>query len=193
MDTSHKYLTVALLKDYEILVSFQEECFKKQSEKVFVVLNDLCLKANINPLDINEVVISKGPGSYTGVRIAMSIAKVMCTLNNIPLYTLNTLQLYSANIENCAVIMDARSNRAYIGIYNKGNTILKSTVYEINIIKELIGDNFLVGDLSLIDKEDFYPNISKAFLDLRPCWEKVENIHTLTPEYLKEATTYMKK
>lgn len=191
MDTSHKYLCVSLIKDDEILASYQEECFKKQSEMIFVILDKLCKDNNINPMDIDEVVISRGPGSYTGVRIAMSVAKIMCSLNNIPLYTLDTLKLYSDSQENCAVIMDARSNRAYFGIFDKGKTILKPTVYEIDIIKELIEDKNLIGDLSLIGKEDKYNDIALSFLKLKPYWERVGNIHLLIPEYLKEATAYM--
>ena len=191
MDTSHKYLSLSLIQDDKVIGAYQEECFKKQSETIFLVLDELCKKSNVKPLDIDAVVISKGPGSYTGVRIAMSVAKVMCALRNIPLYVLNTLKLYSAGNENTAVILDARGDRAYFGIYNKGKTILKPTVYEISIIKQLLGDNDLIGDCSLLELDDIYPNIANAFLDLKDQWELVENVHLLTPEYLKEASSYM--
>ncbi|HCY07119.1 MAG TPA: tRNA (adenosine(37)-N6)-threonylcarbamoyltransferase complex dimerization subunit type 1 TsaB [Erysipelotrichaceae bacterium] len=193
MDTSHKYLSICLIKNDEIIASYSEECFKKQSEMIFVILDKLCKENDINPLDIKKVVVSKGPGSYTGVRIAMSVAKVMATLNGVSLYTIDTLKLYSDNLENCAVIMDARSNRAYFGIYNKGETVLQPGVFNIDDVKNMILDNEIVGDLFLLDKEDKYPNIPNSFLKLKSYWEKVDNIHLLTPVYLKDAAAYMVK
>ena len=63
------------------------EAFKKQSETIFVELNRLLKETNLDYKDIDRVIITKGPGSYTGIRIAMTIAKVLCSQMHKELYT----------------------------------------------------------------------------------------------------------
>jgi len=188
IDTSYKYLTCALIKDEELLGFESYECFKKQSEEVFACLNTLFNKTNINRKAIDSICISEGPGSYTGVRIAMSIAKTIGTLLNIDVYTISTLRLYANNQENTMVIMDARANRAYVGIYNKEEIIKDDYAIEIDKINY---DNYnLVGDLNLLNKQDKMYNIAKCFLNTKNVWKKIENIAYLVPKYLKESESY---
>lgn len=193
MDTSHKLLALSIIEDDKVIASYQEICLKKQSELIFDKLNEICKIANIKPFDIDEVVISKGPGSYTGVRIAMSVAKVMCSIRNIPLYTLDTLRLYAGDIDNVSVIMDARGNRVYYGEYNKGDIVVETCVKEIDDIKDFLDEKNIVGDLSVFGKNDIYNNLSNNFISLKKFWEKVDNIHLLVPTYLKEASEYLVK
>lgn len=193
MDTSHKHLVLALIKDDVLLAGSMTECFKKQSEMMFPELTKLCESVNITPDDLGQIVVTSGPGSYTGVRIAMTVAKVFCTTRKIPCYTLNTLQLYSGNHENCCVLIDARSKRAYFGKFNHGKVIGELGVYPIDEIKGLISNDEVLGDGSLIGKEDHFIDLPKAFLDLKDHWSKVENIHLLVPEYLKSSDEYLVK
>ena len=112
MDTSHIYLVLALIRDDQVIARVQEECWKKQSEEIFPQLIGMMKKVQLEPEDIDQIVISEGPGSYTGVRIAMTVAKVVSALRKLPLYTIGTLQLYAGR-EDCRVLMDARGKRAY--------------------------------------------------------------------------------
>lgn len=190
IDTAYKYLTCALIKDNEILAAKSYECFKKQSEEVFACLDEVYKQANINKLDIDSICISKGPGSYTGVRIAMSIAKVISQIAKIDLYTISTLQLYASNKENAMVILNARADRAYVGVYDKSKTIIPETIMSINEIDPL--NYLIVGDGNLIGKDDNYLDLPSAFLDTKDSWQKVKNIAYLVPEYLKESESYFK-
>lgn len=189
MDTSHKYLALAIIKDDILLGSYNELCFKKQSENIFVELDNLFNKLNINIKDIDSICISKGPGSYTGVRIAMSIAKTMCSLKDIPLYTISTLRLYANNKPNTLVILDARSNRAYNAIYDNNKVIIEDNVNELSNINI---DNYnLIGDLSLFNKEDYYLNIGECFLNTKEYWYKEDKVDYVTPTYLKDNNEYL--
>ena len=69
MDTSHIYLSLALIRDDEIIGEVQEECWKHQSEEIFPKLEEMLSKLSLKSDDIDQIVITKGPGSYTGVRI----------------------------------------------------------------------------------------------------------------------------
>lgn len=190
IDTAYKYLTCALIEDDKIICSYSAECFKRQSEEVFVVMNELLDKSNRKLLDIDSFCITKGPGSYTGVRIAMTIAKVIASLKKLDLYTISTLRLYAGLNSRTMTVMDARANRAYVGIYDKDDIILDDRVLEIDKIDK--DDYFVVGDGALIGAEDYMPNISECFLKTKSVWHKEEDIDHLVPSYLKESDAYLK-
>lgn len=189
MDTSHVLLAIALLKDGKVLASCQEPCWKRQSEELFVKLTALMDEAGLAPQDIGEVVVSEGPGSYTGVRIAMTVAKVFCAMGNVPLYTVGTLQLYGAGLTG-RVILDARGKRAYTCLFEKGNAV---GVPEAKPLDEICTSTDIVGDGHLVGKEDKWPDIANNFSLLREKWKKAANVHQVVPEYLKSAQAYMVK
>lgn len=188
IDTAYKYLTCALIEDDQILSSYSKECFKKQSEEVFSALEQVFTNSGRDKRSIDAICISEGPGSYTGVRIAMSIAKVTGEVLPCNVYKISTLRLYAANRENCMVIMDARASRVYCGIYNKEQVIMEDQAIEIKDVD--VKDFTVVGDGALVGKENDYGDIAEAFLKTRLYWEKVENIAYLEPKYLKESESY---
>ena len=192
MDTSHVYLVLALIKDDELIAKFCEQCWKKQSEEIFVRLIAMCEEAGVTPEDIDQVVISRGPGSYTGVRIAMTVAKVFCAMKDLPLYTVGTLQLYAGR-QSGRVIMDARGKRAYTNIYENGNALEEDSVKECEEIRNAYQGEEVIGDGRLIGCEDAWPDIAANFLLVKDKWEKAENVHLTVPEYLKPSEAYMLK
>lgn len=188
IDTAYKYLTVCLIKDEEIVGYISNECFKRQSEEVFVALEELFKKSNIDRRDIDSICVSVGPGSYTGVRIAITIAKVYCSISNIDLYKISTLRLYAGGNKNTMVVMDARAKRAYVAVYDENKCLLKDQVQEIESIDPKDFDVVLDGNL--IGKQDKTIDIPLAFLKTKEVWEKIENVDFLKPEYLKESNEY---
>ncbi len=190
MDTSFRYLTLVLIEDDRIIASIQEESFKKQSELIFVRLEELFKKAGKEPLMIDSICISDGPGSYTGVRIAMTIAKTLSQIRGLDLYTISTLRLYSGYKRKTMVIMDARAKRAYVGAYDEGDVLIADSVMSLDEIDP--SGYELVGDLSLLGKDDVVPDIADAFLSTKKVWHKVDDIAYLVPRYLKESEAYVR-
>ena len=188
IDTSYRYLTCALIRDDAVISSISRECFKRQSEEIFNALEEIFNTASVSKKDIDAICVTKGPGSYTGVRIAMTIAKVMGEVLPCKVYTISTLRLYAANRRNCMVIMDARAGRAYCGIYNNNQVLLDDCIRQLDEID--VKDCQLMGDGSLLGREDYYGDIADAFLKTRHLWERVDDIAHLTPEYLKESESY---
>lgn len=190
MDTSHRYLVLALIEDGKVVASHMQEAWKKQSETIFVELIALMEEAKWQVDDIDRVVITRGPGSYTGIRIAMSIAKVLTTRKDMELYTVSTLQLY-AGLEDVYVMLDARSKRAYFGDVKDGELVECSirTVEEIAALT----DKTIIGDVDLLGNEKTSIDFVSNFVKLEPHYVKVENKHTLVPEYLKEESAYLVK
>ncbi len=192
VDTSHQFLLLALLKDDRLVEGVQLDCFKHQSEYLIPEISKLLERHGLEASDIDSFVVAQGPGSYTGVRIGMTMAKVLGSLMNKDVYTLSTLQLY-AGLEDCYVIMDARAKRVYVGRYKDGKPLMEDTIYTNDRMKEIIdsGAN-VIGDLHMFGQEDRYGDLAQHFADLREFWQKVDNVDLLTPTYLKSSEEYLK-
>lgn len=193
LDSAHKYLIIGLYEDGVLQQGCANMSWKKQSETIFPELIRLCKAAHWDSDNIDEVVITDGPGSYTGVRIAMSVAKVLCTRKTIPLYVVSTLQLYAGLDPHAFVMLDARSSRAYVGELKDGLFVEPEGIQTLDDIRNTIkslGDVHCYGDCELIDQDSITPDFLVNFIALRPLARKVDNIHTLTPRYLKEQDAY---
>lgn len=190
IDTSYKYLTCALIKDDEVLASDSLPCFKKQSEEVFVYLKTVFAKAMISKKDIDSICVSIGPGSYTGTRIGITIAKTIGEMMNLDVYVISTLRLYASNNPKTMVLLNARADRAYVGVYDGPYVIIEDCVMSIEEINPMKYE--IIGDGSIVGKEDNYPDISMAFLKTKHSWKKIKNIAYLVPNYLKESESYLK-
>lgn len=192
MDSAYKQLVLGLYKDKELLAGISLEAFKKQSETIFVELNRLLKETNLDYKDIDRVIITKGPGSYTGIRIAMTIAKVLCSQMHKELYTISTMQLYAGIEKQANVILDARSQRAYVAHVEDGQIQGNIQVLTLDEVKKFIETNpgILWGDADLMGQDVQKVNFLKNFIELEPYYEKVENIHALVPDYLKESDSY---
>lgn len=188
MDTSHTWLVIGLIKDDQVIGKVQEKCWKKQSEKLFPRLTALMNDCHLQPEDIDQIVISKGPGSYTGVRIAMTVAKVFCAMADKPIYTVSTLLLYAGK-KNCRVVTDARGKRVYTCLFFDGKALEEERAVEIENLE--IGDVNIVGDGTLVGRQDEWPDIVDNFLELKDEWEKHDNVHLVVPEYLKSSASYL--
>ncbi|NLH63876.1 MAG: tRNA (adenosine(37)-N6)-threonylcarbamoyltransferase complex dimerization subunit type 1 TsaB [Erysipelotrichaceae bacterium] len=191
IDTSHTWLVLGLIQDDRMLAKVQEPCWKKQSEEIFPKLIKMMDEQKLEPENIDQIVISEGPGSYTGVRIAMTIAKVFCAMRDLPLYTVGTLQLY-AGMEKCRVITDARGKRVYTCTYENGRATGRLEAVEIAELS-IDPNEKVIGDGELVGRENVWPDIAENFLALQKEWKKAENVHLVVPEYLKPSESYLVK
>ena len=188
LDTCYKNLNIIILKDNDVLDYYSEECNKKQSEYLFTKLDELFKKNNVVKKDVGEVYITIGPGSYTGVRIALTLAKVLCSIKNIPLYVISSLKFYAGGNPNTLVLMDARAERAYVGIYDNNKEVLKD---QVKYLKDIDPKDYnVVLDGQLINKEYKDIDIVSAFKNTIKEFKKVDNVDTLVPVYLKESDEY---
>lgn len=190
METSYKFLIVSLLEDEKVIAFHQEESWKRQSELIMPLLDELFKNYKWQPQEVDRIVICRGPGSYTGVRIALTIAKVMAAQLNIPLYTVSTLQYYAGRA-HAYTIMDARGGRVYFAEYNNGKAIQKDQIISLEDFNKLYDESvLLIGEGSVVGKEDYYPDLKNHFPELHKQWQLVENVDFLAPEYLKSKDSY---
>ena len=83
MDSANKYLVVAIYENQKCLASLQEEGNRKQSEYAIVYLQKLLQENHLKMSHFDEMVITIGPGYYTGVRVAITIEKTLKETMNI--------------------------------------------------------------------------------------------------------------
>lgn len=192
IDTCFYYLTLSLMQDDKQIAKCYVKCHKNQSEIIFTELTKLFNTTNKTTDELDAVVITVGPGSYTGVRIAMSIAKVYCTQANIPLYTIPTLLLY-AGLENKLVVMDARASRCYVALYYQGTLEMDPAIMAVADVEQLVA-HFphyqFYGDGHLIGIDDNFSDVSGSFLLLKSHWQLIKQPHTLVPDYWKDMDSY---
>lgn len=180
IDTSTNYLVFAIVEGNKLIAKLNLKTHRNQSELFFVELEKLCKSVKLTANDFDAVCVSSGPGSYTGVRIGMTVAKVMCSSLNIPCYEISTFQLL-AGLNNCEVIIDARGKKVFSANVENGEIVGEPTIKALDdkFSEEIIGDTQLLGlDVKEVD-------IAENFYILREHWKLVENIHILTPMYLK--------
>ena len=201
LDSSNKLLVVGLAKDNKVIDSIIYEAWQKQSEYMINEINNIFTRNNIDPKEVNEIIVTKGPGSYTGLRIALTIAKIYGYILNIPVYALSSLEILLDSKEdniNTICLMNARSSRSYIGIYSSNKEVLlEDKVLTNEEVKTLIKNNAtykVSGDISYLnldlDNTNYYDlsnlDLLNNMLYLKDESNKVENILTLKAIYLKD-------
>lgn len=191
IDTSFHYLTLVLFDEDHVLASIQKEAFKKQSELVLVEIEQLFLSCGLKPNTLEAIVVTDGPGSYTGLRIGLTIAKVLGSLANVKVYTLSSLQVLAGLEEDIHVLLDARAKRVYYAHYQEGNVNGEERILPIETLSNQIRvTDQVIGDGALINRETNYPDYTKHFIQLRDKWMPVKDIDTLIPRYLKANEDY---
>lgn len=191
LDTAYKELVIGLYEDGVLLCGTAVETPKKQSENLFPMLESILQEAGKKLADVDEIVITEGPGSYTGLRIAMSVAKVLAAEKPMDLYTINTMQAYAGKEPQANVILDARGHRAYAAHLEQGKTTWMG-ILDLDALSDFLADNpgTLYGDGYLVGQEASEPDFLQNFIDLKDEWKKAEHVHALVPLYLKESDSY---
>lgn len=121
IDTANIPLSIAIVKDGELLAEETSAMAVNHSLRAMPAIEELLTKAGLTPGDIDAIAVSEGPGSYTGVRIGVTIAKTLAWTLGKPLVGVSSLKVLAANAVffNGLIcpIVDARRNNVYSGAY----------------------------------------------------------------------------
>ena len=120
MDTSNQTLAVAVLENEKLLAHFQLNRKMNHSLTLMPAIESVMQASGLEPADLDRIVVAKGPGSYTGIRIAVTTAKTLAETLKIELTTVSSLAVIAGNIHTDKLIipmMDARRNNVYASAY----------------------------------------------------------------------------
>lgn len=98
VDTALNSLGICLLDSGVVQANYYASCKKKQAEIILPVIKSLLNDVAVKLADVDAYVLSRGPGSYTGIRVGMSVLKTFAQVHQKPLITLNTLQTLAAQV-----------------------------------------------------------------------------------------------
>ncbi|CCV63696.1 Putative glycoprotease, peptidase M22 family [Alteracholeplasma palmae J233] len=149
---------------------------KKDHAAYMIPLIDKVLKENnLTIKQIDQIIVGSGPGSYTGIRVAVMTAKMLSYTNQIDLYEISSLNLLTSGYEGIKTPMiDARNNNYFSASYDDEKVILKEALYAIDDLSKY--QNHIV-----INSDTIKVNLENA----QKFYQKVLDVHAFTPKYLR--------
>lgn len=204
IETSTKNCSISLAKDGQPFLVVEENYeYYSHAEKIHYFLSTAIEASLLKVSELDAISVSKGPGSYTGLKIGLSVAKGLCYSLGIPLLAIDTLSLLTEeiSIEKGIIIpmIDASFKSVYVSIYNENKTRL-IPIQIINIKNNSFQEYeqhkiFLLGNVAKKAKNiiktqvsfysELYPSSQKmAFLSENNYKNKLfENMETFEPLY----------
>ena len=203
IDTSTKICTCSIFDSENGVIAETSLSVKKNhSNIVMPIIDNLFKISDLTINDIDKIAVAIGPGSFTGVRIALGIAKGLAMALNKPLIAINELDILEAiasgNENEIIPLIDARKERVYYKYQNKYvddylinliSNFDKNKKYIFvgdgainykNILKDNLGDNAIVLPV--------YNAFPRASILCELALNKEEaNIYTLEPEYISKS------
>jgi tRNA threonylcarbamoyladenosine biosynthesis protein TsaB len=223
LETATTACSVSLGRDGKLLTVKELDGEYTHAENLTIFIEEVLKQTGLQLSDVDAVAVSKGPGSYTGLRIGVSTAKGLCYALDKPLIAINTLSSLANGIRHhsshiihptslLCPMLDARRMEVYCAVYDtKGNEI-KATAAEIideNSFSELLKDHkvYFFGDgaakckevLSKNNNAIFIDNIATSAKDMTAQAEKAynskqfEDVAYFEPFYLKDFVAGKKK
>ena len=137
LETATTNCSVSLAKNGEVIAIKEHNTPNySHSEQLHVFIEDVLQEASLGRSDLDAVAVSKGPGSYTGLRIGVSAAKGLCFALDIPLISVPTLRNMAEQAKDYKVdfiipVLDARRMEVYAQVFNKALQEVRETRAEI--------------------------------------------------------------
>lgn len=199
-DTSNQALSLAILEDEHLLAQTTLNIKKNHSITLMPAIDFLMNSLDMKPTDLDRIVVAQGPGSYTGLRIAVATAKTLAHTLKIELVGVSSLlALVPEQVEGLVIpVMDARRNNVYAGFYQSGQAVRPEDHLPLAEVLEIAGvadqPVTFVGETAVFAEqiEAALPGVSvqptlpdaaaigRLGLDL-----PAQSIHDFVPNYLK--------
>jgi tRNA threonylcarbamoyladenosine biosynthesis protein TsaB len=213
IDTSNNVMGVAIIDDNRVIGEYVTNVQKNHSVRVMPAINQLLRDCDIKPKEVEKIVVAAGPGSYTGVRIGVTIAKTLAWSLNIPLVGVSSLEALAANgiyfAGHVVPLFDARRGQVYTGLYKGAHgelhTVKEDRIQMLNeYVEELkdvdgpilfIGNDVALhqdtiiealGDKAVFAQSSFHhPKPSGLALIGRD--KEASDVHAFVPNYIRLA------
>lgn len=191
LNTSSNYLNLGLARNNKLIDSIYQKLDRDLSKETLYNIKKMLEKQNLKPKDIDEIICVKGPGSFTGLRVGVTIAKTFAHFGKTKLYSASSLEVMASSIKADVVvpIIDARRGYVYGAIYDKNyNTLMQECYIKLDELKEIAqkyeGEKVYVSnDEFSFEIVPYKPNLENFFI----CnFKTIEDPITFIPNYLKK-------
>lgn len=184
LDTATKYLYIALLDGTTILESYYAAGDNDHSVKLMSEIQKMFQQQERTVADLDEIIVGIGPGSYTGLRIGVVVAKMLGWNNHIPVRTISSLALIASSYQGDKWIlaeMDARRGNSFLGVYrNTGEGLELVKNEELTNLQEYAKNLDESYEIVSFGEPDIAKILRSQLL------EEVLDIHQLNPNYLRQ-------
>ena len=188
IDTSLSDVSIALIKDGKLLSKINNNIPGEHSIYVTKYVDDILKENNISPKTVDEIIVVNGPGSFTGIRIGVTIAKIFAYLDNIRIVSITSLlaRVIGNNSKYHLSKIDAKHDNYYVGLYDEKYTKIVEKFMNITELEELKNKySPLVVDTSKEYDIEAIVEYTKKLPDQNP--------HAVNPIYLKLPEAMEKK
>lgn len=189
MDTSNRYLVIAMYKDGHLLDAISEVGSKRQSENAIPYIQKLLDQQHLELFDFDELIVTCGPGSYTGERVALTIAKTLKTVHPYNVKMISSLAAYAGVNGKKISVIDARSQKVFVGVYENGQPLEAEQMIAIADFEVLLSrypDFEVVGESDVVGHEVKEVCLYQNIYDLSQMVQPVESVEKLVPRYIKD-------
>lgn len=193
IDTSSSTTILALYSDCQEKAIIKEDNMRDVSANIMVLLDKLLKDAQTNLKSINKIFVVNGPGSFTGLRIGVTIAKTLAWSLKIPVVPVSSLEvLASTDFDSDYIVpyIDARRNYVFGAIYDKNlDTVIIDQYLHVNLLLSYLNDN---KTYSFVGEKDMgFSHVINSDVNISKIINKHKNDvgvnpHTLVPNYLKK-------
>ena len=192
IDTSSPYLYTALYNNEEVINERKKYLSTDLSTFTIDEVKKMFDEVHVKPNEIKKIIVVNGPGSFTGIRIGITLAKLMAFCLNIPITTISSLEAMKestdANNKLIVPILNARRSACYAAIYDKDDCIQEGmymTLEKLNLILKGLNKEcvFVSNDIFDFETESYNPDFKKIvekYKDRDPI-----SAHLVNPNYLK--------
>ena len=190
IDTATSNLTVSIIKEQDILYKYQENILSDMSSKLLPIIDSGLKDLNLKLNNIDKIFVVNGPGSFTGIRVGVTVAKTIAwTLKKdiIPLSSLELMATTNTDKKYLVPMIDARRGNVFAGIYDKElNCIKQDKLINLNELISNLNEDYEFISYDNIDiKSIIKPNIDVLKIVNKHINDKGINPHNLNPNYLK--------
>ena len=188
IDTSLSDVSIALVKEGNLLSIIHNNIPGEHSIYVSKYLEDILKENNLSPKEVDEIIVVNGPGSFTGIRIGVTIAKIFAYLQNIRIVTITSLLARVIGVHSKYILsrIDAKHGNYYIGLYDENYNKIREEFANTEEMNKII--NKYSPEIVDIDKEYDIEKIIEYTKKLSS-----ENPHAVNPIYLKLPEAMEKK
>lgn len=192
IDTSSSYLYTGVVNDDILVCEVKENLGTDLSEKALPLIVEMLNNNDIKPKDIDKIIVVNGPGSFTGIRVGLTIAKVYAWTLNIPITTITSLESMKTSCDIGTIlvpVINARRGYVYSAVYKEDEVLLKPQHIELSKLTKFLKNKgeytYITNDeIDLDNKKCSYdPNI--LLIVNKYCQKENINPHGVNPEYLK--------
>lgn len=196
IDTSSNYLYSGIVENGKVRKEIKKEYGHKLSEVALPEIVSMFENTDLTPHEITKIIVVDGPGSFTGIRIGITIAKVYAWSLKVPITTIKSLEAMAVSSENNLIrvpIIDARRGYCYAAIVDKNDhMLLKPTYITYEKLKEELTNvseyKIITNDQDKIQIEtEIIESYDPDFIKITDKYKDKKGInpHAINPDYLK--------